>query len=122
MQDDAEGRRKLRELLPLLRFKPESDREILLRINRGAISGVEPGLFLNQISTWSIRRISLVQVSAMAGVLTQAPAGSATACMVELDFNTDAERTLGIPANKLAPLVSELIEHAETVISEGIAE
>jgi hypothetical protein len=118
--DEVEGRRVQAELLPVLRFDPERDREVLLRINRRRASDIEPGLWLNRLSTWSLRQNLVFAFAAGPGGLAQAPVRNSLACQVEVDFNTDQDRSTAIPSDDLVPILRELISDAIAVSSEGI--
>jgi hypothetical protein len=103
-------------MLPF-RLDPDRTGDFLYRVNRYATSGrAVPGLRINRLRTWHA-----VAFKVNAGVVGSAKqlVHEQSACLLELDINTDAERGEEVPPDQLPGLLRELVELGTDVIARG---
>ena len=112
----------LQELLPHVEIDPENSSELLYQINRHARSRHLPELHLNRLSHWSAVRLKLLQLQLSAGAPTAAFSTDQPelhAVRLQLDINTDAERTDALPSGTIQPLVEELLGLGISIAEHG---
>ena len=83
------------------------------RPRRSAVVG--PDLRINRLSRWSVGR--LIQWAVIGDQVR--PGSSRSYCRLELDVNTDGERTEPLPSQSLRELYDELISMGREVVEEG---
>jgi hypothetical protein len=116
-QEDAA--KKLVDFLPDVRIDPKNSKDLVYQINRPRQSQSLPGLKLNRLSKWSFVVSQVLQINA--GVMT-ANLGSAPpvpSALLELDLNTDAERTDPIPNGSLPAILDELAALVLEIATSG---
>jgi hypothetical protein len=103
-------------MLPF-RLDPDRTGDILYRINRYATSDVAvPALQINRLRTWNAIRF---RMGAGAVGSPKPLVHEQDACVVELDINTDGDRTEVIPSDRLPQLLRELAALGTDVLTRG---
>jgi hypothetical protein len=117
----AEGNRWISRFLNSLSMDNESlgsCRELLFQINHPASSSEVPQLLLNRLCKWSVKRRT-------GGILKTGPQPhyeaihEYIASCLELDMNTDADRTEALPADKLCAVFAELENISRRIAQDG---
>jgi hypothetical protein len=100
---------KLLSLLKTVKGDPERMRELIFRVNWPTTSRSLANLPLNRITTWAVIQINL-QLIAQVGLKTMVEDTPITPTIrLEVDHNTDAERTAPFDQNVLVPIYEELV-------------
>ena len=100
---------KLLGMLQSVKGDPARMRELLFRINWPVSSQKMQGLSLNRITTWSVLQVQL-QLMVTTGEQTFVKDTPATQVIrLEIDHNTDAERTEPFDRPMLVPIYEELV-------------
>lgn len=111
------GYRLLASYLPFAP-DPEGSTDLKYQINRQRRSGVQPGLLIHRLQTWSVSSVRVMSVSA--GERTRFPgAGERFSISLEPDVNTDAEFFDRLPADRIADLVKELVRFTTELAIQG---
>lgn len=96
--------------------------DFLYRINRPTTSqSLGDGTSINRLTTWSVVQIETMIVSlSPTGATRERPEGEPfVACHLELDINTEANRTGELPHNRLDDALNELAEISTTIAERG---
>jgi hypothetical protein len=116
MASKAETYAMLSAMLPI-RLDPDRQGDLLYRINHYAESALAvPGLRINRLRSWHgiVYKLGTASIGGPRTTILEQGA-----CLLELDINTDAERTEAIPAERLPQLFRELAEFGAGVIARG---
>jgi hypothetical protein len=92
--------------------------DLLFRINRKVASRVLTDTQINRLATWSAVNFQAARLSTAARV---APGLHFlfTACRLQLDINTEANRDLPIEPDQIPLVLDELVGHARMIAAEG---
>lgn len=117
------GYRQLAAYLPYVRLDPDNSSDFFYQINRPRIaqSGVT-GLTLNRLSAWSVSFRQEMGIGIMLGSsqLPHAVVGrQAYACRLQLDINTDQNRSEPLPRDSLGQLLEQLTGLAKEIVGGG---
>jgi hypothetical protein len=120
--DRIAGYRAIQPLLPSLNLDIEHSSDLFYQINRHVVSAAASRLHINRLSNWGVVLGTMQQVRigpVGTPVLVTPGEGGFTAVRLQLDINTDAERTEVIPSGTIRPLVEELIGFGKTIADRG---
>lgn len=117
------GYRALAPLLPAVQLDPLRSSDLVYQINRHAVSpSAVEGLHINRLSHWSVVRFKLIAFQVTGGgppVAVNDAVPDANAVRLQLDVNTDAERSEFLPNTAIVPIVEELIRFSDEIADRG---
>ncbi len=120
ISDPADAYRRLSDFLP---FQIDADSsDFQLQTNKKIPSKVVDGLAINRLTKWEVRisQLFVFPITAAAGSpIVQSPQ-KFTACRLELDVNSEAERIESLPNDSLSDLWQEFADLALAIADEGI--
>jgi len=120
--DKLAGYAALRPLLPALEIDPTGSSDLVYQINRHGRSRVVDGLHVNRLSAWTVVQFKMVLLQVQAGGVPATIGGEAPqsqAVRLQLDINTDADRTTPLPSGRMAAITEELITLGEEIADRG---
>ena len=113
----VEGYALLKKLLPVPEFDPKIETDIFWQVNRPRPSKVVHGLRINRLSKWQVVEVRILSVG-IDGKSNPATPGTPL-LQLELDINTDGERTAPFKKSALNPLLEELTKLSIEIASVG---
>jgi hypothetical protein len=118
VNDSSEGYARLSEFLPY-EIDPASS-DFLFQTNKRVASAAHDSLELNRLSKWSVAQVQVVTLSTGAGPAVGHHETILTACRLELDINTAAERTEPLRGDLIPSLWNELLDIGRAISDHGI--
>ena len=122
--DRAEGYKSLQKYLPAVQLDPEGSSDFLYQINRKRESKVIKGLTINRLQKWSV--LAMHRMAFDVGIVEGAQQQSRgvlsaplSAQRLELDINTQPDRTEPFQSKDLNAIYSELISLGEEIAVRG---
>ena len=119
-EDRAAGYRRVSKYLPTVQIDPINSSDFLYQINRPRPSQTVPGLHINRLTRWSVMFFTRFSLSAeRTGIRTVSVPLGESSVRLELDVNTAPDYQGAFPADKLQPLLKELVEFASEIAAHG---
>ena len=124
VDDRVAGYRLLDKYLPSITMDPENSSEFSYSINRHRKVEGFGNLHINRLSKWSVLRFQpfAINVNAIAGqhgTANSVQGAAHEALRLELDMNTDAQRTQPYDANQLPALFAYLVDLGKEILENG---
>lgn len=95
-------------------------KEMTFRANFQTTSTVHEGLQINRISGWNSITYRRSVFSPVGQAIRSVPLDEMFFASCEIDFNTDADRAEPFSVERVADLICELQEHAESCLMNGV--
>jgi len=108
----------LKSLLTSVEVVPDRMQELLYRVNWPTESGLVQGLKVNRVTSWSALEIRLATLE-VTGSPHLVPSNVLNVVRLEIDNNTDADRTISIPQAQIGAVFKELITFASEIARNG---
>lgn len=111
---------QLNDYLPDVNVAPAS-RDFMYRINRPRESELGiPGLRINRLVTWSAVKIMFqMNMRTIGGPAETVTQQDLEGCLVQLDINTNEDRTDAIPHERLPDVWGELVDLGTEILARG---
>lgn len=124
VEDRVTGYKLLDGYLPSITMDPDNSSEFSYSINRHRKAHDFDDIHVNRISKWSVIRLQSMMISMNMLIGQQATTDAAQgqaleALRLDLDINTDAERTQLLPTNQLPGLFRHLVDLGKEIIEKG---
>ncbi len=121
--DRINGYRTLQKYVPALTVDALNSSDLLYQINRSRKSNVIPDLTINRLQKWSVSQLQHFSIKMVAGPTATRSQGTMTpgfsACRVELDINSAADRSEPLPTDRLESLYEELVSLGKEIAAQG---
>jgi hypothetical protein len=120
--DRVTGYRELQPLLPAVQLNIERSSDLFYQINRHATSRAVENLHINRLCNWGVVIAQMARLQLVGGpaqVVVGNEGAALSAVRVQMDINTDADRTEPLPSGRMEALLGELLAYAEQIADRG---
>lgn len=122
VQDREDGYKMISKFLPFVQLDPKNSQDFSYSINRPRTSksGLER-LIINRLNRWTVARFAGIQLQGEipGNLRVTETSGDWSACRVELDINTHAERKDALQRECVPKVFNELIALTEEIAEKG---
>lgn len=121
VQDKADGYREIQKYLPAVKLDAENSADFSYGINRPRQSQIIAGLRINRLSNWSVAKLSGIRIELGDAGQSRAieSAEGLSACRLQVDVNTQPERTEAFVYNDREALLDELMRINAELVDRG---
>jgi hypothetical protein len=117
--DRIAGYERLAKYLPAVELDPAGSSDFLYQINRPRASKTSQGVDINRLSKWAVVTVKLASIVIGGGRGSVQEHALASACRLELDISTTADRDQSLPPENLAHLFKEIFELGIEIADHG---
>jgi hypothetical protein len=114
-----QGYAKLAEYLKFVKIDTENSSDFSYQINRKRKAHSVEGLSINRLSRWDVVSTERIQILLAAKMSAHSLPGVAFATHVDLDMNTSPEFAGNLPHDNLREILTELVQSAGEIASQG---
>ena len=120
--DRRSGYVQLSEYLPSVKIDPDNSTDFHYQINRPRTSKVVPGLKINRLTKWGVRRSGMLMIAMTPGGTNVAQGGLENeqfSMRLELDMSTAEDQKDELQRDDLTSIANELIDFSAEIAVEG---
>ena len=120
--DRRSGYVQLSEYLPSVKIDPDNSTDFHYQINRPRSSKVVPGLKINRLTKWGVRRSGMLMIAMTPGGTNVAQGGLENeqfSMRLELDMSTAEDQKDELERKDLTSIANELIDFSAEIAVEG---
>ncbi|MDE2885827.1 MAG: hypothetical protein OXO53_12150, partial [Chloroflexota bacterium] len=117
--DIQSGQEQLSRYLQLQPSQLDGSSDFLYQINRQRTSRVDEVIGINRLTKWSIMRGGGIALEVGPDAIRRLASDSVVACRLELDMNTQADRSVPINSSQIGAILEELVEYGNEISEKG---
>lgn len=119
VEDREQGYIRISSFLPSIELDAKGSSEFTYSINRPRKLKIDTELIVNRLSRWAVVQIRSIVLPGIGFVPLQSISPEFSACRLEIDISTDAERQVALDPDKLPAFFNELAELTNEIATLG---